>query len=77
MDFIVTFVLTKLNAMSSADFFYGLKDAAYWLFENTLEPWADLPWMLVLIFGFLAFGFWMKKQVDYNKQAEADPNQIK
>ena len=36
-----------------------------------------LFWFLVLVFGFVAFGYWMKRQMDYNKQAEADPNQIK
>ncbi|MFK8037344.1 MAG: uracil phosphoribosyltransferase [Crocinitomicaceae bacterium] len=63
--------------MSSSDFFYGLKDGIYWLFENTLEPLADLPWQGVLIFGFIAFAYWMKRQIDYNKIAENDSDQIK
>ena len=63
--------------MSSADIFYGIKDVCYWAFENTLEPLGDMPWRATLVFGFVAFGYWMKRQVDYNKQAEADPNQIK
>ncbi len=63
--------------MSSADIFYGLGDIAYWAFENTLEPLGDMPWIVVLIFGFVAFAYWMKRQMDYNKIAEADPNQIK
>lgn len=63
--------------MSSADIFYGLGDIAYWAFENTLEPLGDTPWIVVLIFGFVAFAYWMKRQMDYNKIAEADPNQIK
>ena len=63
--------------MSSSDFFYGLKDGFYWLFENTLEPIGEIVWVAVLIFGFVGFAYWMKRQVDYNKQAEADPNQIK
>jgi len=63
--------------MSSSDFFYALKDGIYWLFENTLEPLGDMPWIGVLILGFVAFAYWMKRQVDYNKIAEEDPNQIK
>jgi hypothetical protein len=63
--------------MSSADFFYGLAKGAYWLFENTLEPTGEMFWKTMLTFGFLAFGFWMYKQVQYNKQAANDPNQIK
>ncbi|MFK8045262.1 MAG: hypothetical protein AB8B72_07195 [Crocinitomicaceae bacterium] len=63
--------------MSSSDFFFGLKDGFYWLFENTLEVLGDLPWQGVLIFGFVAFGYWMKRQVDYNKIAENDSDQIK
>ena len=63
--------------ISSKEVFYGIGDAMYWLFENTLEPLGDMPWIVVLIGGFLAFGFWMKKQVDYNKQAADDPSQIK
>ena len=63
--------------MSSADIFTGIGDLAYWAFENTLEPLADMPWTVVLIFGFVAFAYWMKRQAAYNKQAEADPNQIK
>ena len=63
--------------MSSTDIIYGIGDLCYWAFENTLEPLGDMPWMVVLVFGFVAFGYWMKRQMDYNKQAEADPNQIK
>lgn len=63
--------------MSSRDVFYGIGDGMYWLFENTLEPIRDNAWIAVLIFGFVAFGYWMKKQVDYNKIAENDSNQIK
>ncbi len=63
--------------MSSSDIFYAIKDGLYWLFENTLEAMGDMPWIAVMIFGFAAFAFWMKKQVDYNKIAENDPNQIK
>ena len=63
--------------MSSSDFFHGLGKVMYWIFQHTLEPIGDLFWIAALIFGFLAFGFWMKKQMDYNKIAENDPNQIK
>lgn len=63
--------------MSSSDFFYGIKDGIYWFFENALEPLADLPWQGVLIFGFIAFAYWMKRQIDYNKIAENDSDQIK
>lgn len=63
--------------MSSADIFYGLGDLCYAAFTSTLEPMADAPWMIVLIFGFVAFGYWMYRQMQYNKIAEADPNQIK
>ncbi len=63
--------------MNSEDVFYSIKDGAYWLFENTLEKIGDNFWIATLIFGFIAFGYWMKRQVDYNKIAENDPNQIK
>ncbi len=63
--------------MSSADIFYGIKDVAYWLFQNTLEPIGDNFWKLVLLFGFVAFGYWMWRQAKFNKIAENDPNQIK
>ena len=63
--------------MSSSDIFYSIKDGCYWLFENTLEALGDMPWIGILIFGFIAFAYWMKRQVAYNKIAENDPNQIK
>ena len=63
--------------MSSIEVFNATKDICYWAFENTLEPMGDMPWTIVLIFGFVAFAYWMKRQMDYNKQAEADPNQLK
>jgi len=65
--------------MSSTDVFNGIGDAMYWLFETTLEPMSDGDWVwrIVLIFGFVAFAYWMKRQADYNKQAAADPNQLK
>ena len=63
--------------MSSTDVFYGLGDFMYWLFENTMEPIGDIFWMISLVFGFLAFGYWMMRQSKYNQAAENDPNQIK
>ncbi|MBK6951375.1 MAG: hypothetical protein IPH24_04845 [Crocinitomicaceae bacterium] len=63
--------------MSSADIFYGLGKSAYWLFENTLEPTGEMFWKVMLVFGFIAFGYWMFRQVQYNKIAANDPNQIK
>ncbi|MEX1001434.1 MAG: hypothetical protein WDZ35_04900 [Crocinitomicaceae bacterium] len=63
--------------MSSAEIFYGIGDAMYWLFINTLEPLADAPWRIVMVLGFLGFGYWMYRQAQYNKEAAADPNQIK
>ena len=63
--------------MSSSDFWFSIKDGFYWLFENTLETLGDLPWIGVMLFGFAGFAYWMKRQVDYNKAAENDPNQIK
>jgi hypothetical protein len=63
--------------MSSADIFYGLGKGAYWLFENTLEPTGEIFWKVMLVFGFIAFGYWMFRQVQYNKIAANDPNQIK
>jgi cytochrome b subunit of formate dehydrogenase len=70
-------VAIKFTIMSSADIFYGLGDLFYWLFINTLEPLGDMPWILIMWAGFIAFGYWMYRQVQYNKQAAADPNQIK
>lgn len=63
--------------MSSADVFYFLGDCCYWIFENILEPLGDMPWMIVLIAGFGGFLYWMKRQMDYNKQAEGDSTQLK
>ena len=63
--------------MSSADVFYAIGDVCYWLFINTLESLGNLPWIIFMWIGFILFGYWMKRQMDYNKQAEADPNQIK
>ena len=63
--------------MSSADVFYGIGDFCYWAFEKTLEPMGDLPWRVVLYFGFVAFGYWMYRQNKFNKEAAADPNQLK
>ena len=63
--------------MSSAEFFYALGDLFYWLFINTLEPLGDLPWQVTMFGGFAGFGYWMYRQVQYNKEAAADPNQIK
>lgn len=63
--------------MSSSDIFYGLGDGAYWLFQNTLEPIGDLFWIAALLFGFVAFAYWMFKQNKFNQEAENDPNQIK
>lgn len=63
--------------MSSAELFYGLGDLCYWFFINTLEPLGDWPWIITMWFGFVAFAYWMKRQMDYNKEAEANPNQLK
>ncbi len=63
--------------MSSADVFYGIKDVSYWLFENTLEPIGDNFWKAALVFGFLAFAYWMRLQSKYNKAAENNPDQRK
>ncbi len=63
--------------MSSRDVFYAINDGMYWLFQNTLEPIGDLFWQACLIFGFVAFGYWMYRQYKFNQEAENDPNQIK
>ncbi|MFT4600126.1 MAG: hypothetical protein ACI857_000296 [Arenicella sp.] len=65
--------------MSSTDVFNAIGDGMYWLFQSTLEPMSDgdLVWKLVMWFGFIAFGFWMYKQYKFNKEAEANPNQLK
>lgn len=77
MQFIITFGQLNISIMSSADFFYGLHKASYWLFENTLEPTGELFWKVCLIGGFLGFGYWMYRQAQYNKIAANDPNQLK
>ncbi len=63
--------------MSSADIFNALGDAFYWLFINTLEAFGDGPWIFFMCSGFTFFGYWMYRQHQFNKAAEADPNQIK
>jgi hypothetical protein len=63
--------------MSSTDVFYAIGDGAYWVFQNTLEPIGEIYWNIVLVFGFIAFGYWMYRQVQFNKMAESDPNQLK
>lgn len=63
--------------MSSVEVFQAIGEGAYWVFQNTLEPIGDSFWMIVLTLSFVGFAYWMKRQNDYNKQAEADPNQLK
>tara|TARA_B100001121_G_scaffold283325_1_gene277336 strand:+ start:226 stop:426 length:201 start_codon:yes stop_codon:yes gene_type:complete len=56
---------------------YPLRDSLVWLFENTLEPLGNSPntIFVLLISGGLVF--WMFKQHQLNKKADADPDQIK
>ena len=63
--------------MSSTDVFLGIADAAYWVFQDTLEPTGEFFWMAVLILGFASFFYWMYRQWQFNKIAESDPNQLK
>ena len=63
--------------MSSAEVFFAIKDVLYWSFESILEPLADAPWIACMWGGFAGFGYWMYRQHLYNKEAEADPTQIK
>ena len=63
--------------MSSSDFFYCLGDIFYWLFINTLEAWSDWPWVIIMWSSLILFCYWMKRQMDFNKEAASNPNQIK
>ncbi len=51
------------------EFFYGIGDVFYWIFENLLEPLGNLPnWGLIAL-AFALLGWWMKLQKDYNAKA--------
>jgi hypothetical protein len=63
--------------MSSLEVFTWLHEFIYWVFELTLESVHDRPWQAVLLLGFVAFGYWMYRQVQYNKEAENNPDQLK
>lgn len=67
---------TKLEHMSSADFFWGLGD----LFQIVLSP---LDWVgnmvnySFIVLGFVGMLIWLNKQNKFNKAAEADPLKLK
>ena len=56
---------------------YPLRDSLVWLFENTLEPLGNNPNNLFLFLMLGGATFWMFKQHQLNKKADADPEQIK
>ena len=66
--------------MNLTDFFWGLGDLYYWVFENSLDEDKGITNFFnsaILIFGFIAFGYWMMKQAKLNKQAASNPDQLK
>ncbi len=65
--------------MSSSDIFWGIGD----LLTALLTP-LDADWGLtsimntgVLLLGFVGLFYWLSRQAKYNKQAEANKDQLK
>ena len=56
---------------------FPLKNILVWFFENVLEKLDNLPNYAFIAFAFAAIGFWVKTQIKYNAEAEANPDQIK
>jgi len=56
---------------------YPLANILTWFFQNVLEPLDNLPNYAFIAFGFAAFAYWIKWQMKYNAEAEANPDQIK
>ena len=57
-----------------------IADLLVWSFDNILIPIAHLwknPSDLILLLGFVGLFIWLKMQGDFNKEAAANPDQIK
>lgn len=56
---------------------YPIRDLLVWVFTNLLEPIGNNLNNLFVILCFVGIGVWVRYQAKYNREAEADPNQIK
>ena len=56
---------------------FPLAKTMYWFFQNVLENMENLPNYAFCVFGVIAFSYWVKWQMKYNAEAEANPDQIK
>ena len=55
-------------------------DLLVWSFDNILIPIAHLwknPSDLIVLGGFIALFIWLRMQIKFNKEAAANPDQIK
>lgn len=65
--------------MTSTDFFWGIGDVfetILTIFDENIGFTAFFNW-LVIIGIFLGMLYWLRHQVNFNKQADQDPNQLK
>lgn len=56
---------------------FPLAKMMYWFFQNVLERMENLPNYAFCVVGIVAFAYWVKWQMKYNAEAEANPDQIK
>ena len=56
---------------------FPLAKMMYWFFQNVLENLENLPNYAFFILGSVGFAYWVKWQMKYNAEAEANPDQIK
>ena len=56
---------------------FPLAKMMYWFFQNVLENLENLPNYAFCILGSVGFAYWVKCQMKYNAEAEANPDQIK
>ena len=62
--------------MSSADIFYQIGHFLEWTL-SVYDIIGNSFNFILLISGFLGFGYWMFLQYSFNKKASSDPTQIK
>jgi len=55
---------------------YSLGDFFTWTF-GILESLENLPNIAFILLGFFGLFYWLRQQGKYNKQAAANPNQLK
>ena len=64
--------------MTFSKFFWGLGDLLTWMLQALQGDAIGNTFNYILIvFGFIAFGIWMRMQARYNAAAKSNPNQLK